>query len=262
MIKLFQVDAFTDQIFRGNPAAVCILIEEKEKIWMQKLAAEMNLSETAFLRRNGNEFNLRWFTPTTEVKLCGHATLASAWVLFTEDMVPIDEVINFHTLSGVLQARWVDNTVMLNFPAFREAEEINNEAVLFALGIAEGKIWQIGPHYVVEVENADMVRNLRPDFNKMKEINLGEVAVTSVSDDPAYDFLSRFFAPGCGIDEDPVTGSAHCSLAPFWSEKLGKNPVRAYQASSRGGSLLVEIENERVNLFGKAVTVFRAELNS
>lgn len=260
MTTLFQVDAFTDQIFHGNPAAVCVLPEKKEQQWMQQLALEMNLSETAFVLPEGENYHLRWFTPSTEVELCGHATLASAWVLFHELGFPRHETIHFQTLSGELTAQWVKGQVMLNFPAFRDARLVERQALLGALGIEEGRVWQIENHWVVEVENAAIVRNLHPDFKQMLAIGNGDVAVTSVSDNTDYDFISRFFAPALGIDEDPVTGSAHCSLGPFWMDKLKKNPLRAYQASARGGSLMVEIQGERVNLYGKAVTVFQTEI--
>lgn len=260
MSKLFQVDAFTDHIFHGNPAAVCMPEGKKSDSWMQQLAQEMNLSETAFLFPQGKDYHLRWFTPSTEVELCGHATLASAWVLFHELQFPQKEKIRFHTLSGDLTAKWENGAVVLNFPAFKNPCELENQALLDALGIKQAKIWQIQSHCVVEVEDASIVRNLRPDFRRMVEIGSGDVAVTSLSDDPLYDFISRFFAPALGIDEDPVTGSAHCSLGPFWMEKLKKNPLHAYQASARGGGLTVEIQGERVNLLGNAVTVFQTEL--
>jgi len=260
MPKLFQVDAFTDQIFHGNPAAVCVLKEKQSDKWMRQLAMEMNLSETAFLLPNGNNFHLRWFTPSTEVELCGHATLASAWVLFHELGFPQQETIHFLTLSGELTAQWENGDIMLNFPAFKNARLIERQSLLGALGVENGKIWQIGNHWVVEVENATIVRNLQPDFKQMVAIGNGDVAVTSISDNADYDFISRFFAPALGVDEDPVTGSAHCSLGPFWMDKLKKNPLHAYQASARGGSLKVEIQGERVNLYGKAVTVFQTEI--
>ncbi len=260
MTQLFQVDAFTKHIFHGNPAAVCLLKTEKTAAWMQALAAEMNLSETAFLTQREDGYGLRWFTPATEVELCGHATLASAWVLFSEKIIPIDHVIHFHTLSGLLSARWENGAVVLNFPAFHGAKSIVKPALLDALGLEQGTIWQVGTHWLVEVENADLVREMKPDFKKMVEVGNGDLAVTSRSDDPAYDFISRFFAPALGVNEDPVTGSAHCSLGPFWMEKLHKNPLRAFQASARGGSMLVEIKGDRVELHGEAVTVFHAEI--
>lgn len=260
MPPLFQVDAFTDRIFHGNPAAVCVLIEKRADGWMQQLALEMNLSETAFLLPEEKNYHLRWFTPNTEVELCGHATLASAWVLFHELGFPKQETIYFQTLSGKLTAQWKNGEIMLNFPAFKNARLTAKQALLRALAIEEGKIWQIGTHWVVEVENASIVRNLRPDFKQLVAIGNGDVAVTSVSDNADYDFISRFFAPALGIDEDPVTGSAHCSLGPFWMDKLKKNPLHAYQASARGGSLKVEMVGDRVNLYGKAVTVFQTEI--
>jgi PhzF family phenazine biosynthesis protein len=259
--KLFQVDAFTNRIFHGNPAAVCLLETEKTTAWMQALAAEMNLSETAFLTKRENGYDLRWFTPATEVELCGHATLASAWILFNEKIIPFDRMISFYTLGGLLTARWEKDAVVLDFPAFGGPQPVTKPALITALGLKQGNIWQVGSHCIVEVDDAKMVRTMKPDFEKMVELGYGDLAVTSRSDDPAYDFISRFFAPALGVNEDPVTGSAHCSLGPFWMEKLGKNPLKAFQASARGGSLLVEIKGEHVELHGKAVTVFRAELN-
>ncbi|HAF61659.1 MAG TPA: oxidoreductase [Anaerolineaceae bacterium] len=261
MIRLFQVDAFTDMLFHGNPAAVYIHSESRSDEWMKNLAAEMNLSETAFLQPASDGYHLRWFTPVTEVELCGHATLASAWILFTEGFEPYEKEIHFHTLSGLLTARWHEGAVVLNFPAFTHIREEQNSILLDALGLREGRVWQVDDqHWVIEVANAHILRELRPDFSKMIACGCGEAAVTSLSDDSAYDFMSRFFAPTCGIDEDPVTGSSHCSLAPFWMRRLNKNPLRAYQASARGGSLLIEVLGNRVDLHGKAITVFRADL--
>lgn len=260
MPQLFQVDAFTDKPFHGNPAAVYIDPKPATVQWMQDLAAEMNLSETAFLKPQADGYDLRWFTPATEVELCGHATLASAWILFTEGFEPYEKEIHFHTQSGLLTARWKDGAVVLNFPAFAHVIEVKNTQLLQALGLKNGKIWQVDKHWVVEVENAAILIDLHPNFQKMVACGCGDVAVTSLADDSDFDFVSRFFAPGCGVDEDPVTGSAHCSLAPFWMQRLKKNPLRAYQASARGGSLLIEVLGDRVDLHGKAVTVFRADL--
>lgn len=260
MTRLFQVDAFTHQRFSGNPAAVCLLENPKPDAWMQALAAEMNLSETAFLQKQANGYGLRWFTPATEVKLCGHATLASSWILFSEGIIPVDRVIHFHTLSGILQARWEEQAVVLDFPAFKGAKQVEDPPLLKALGLKEGIIWQVGEHWLVETPDAQSVRKLAPDFKKMVELGKGDLAVTSRSDDVEYDFISRFFAPALGVNEDPVTGSAHCSLGPFWMERLHKNPLRAYQASARGGSMLVDVKGERVELHGQAVTVFEAIL--
>lgn len=227
---------------------------------MQSLAMEMNLSDTAFIRSIGEEYSLRWFTPITEVDLCGHATLASAWVLFNEGLHARETPITFHTRSGRLGARWQEDCVVLNFPAFRSIVPCKNAPLLQALGISDGKVWDVEGHLLVEMTDPETLRKLEPDFAQLKRIGDGEVAVTCLSDDERYDFISRFFAPGCGIDEDPVTGSAHCSLAPFWMQRTGKNPMCAYQASNRGGSLLVEVKNDRVDLHGHAVIVFKTKL--
>jgi len=260
MTKLFQVDAFTDAPFAGNPAGVCLLDKPRKHVWMQAVAAEMNLSETAFLQQQSDGYALCWFTPKTEVALCGHATLASAWVLFKEMLISPTTVIHFHSRSGLLTARFQDGEVILDFPAFQKFKQIENAAVLAALGLTEGRVWEADTHWLVEVANAQVVKNLTPNFNKMLQLGDHEIIVTSLSDDAAYDFISRFFAPALGIDEDPVTGSAHCYLGPFWLERLGKNPLHAFQASARGGDLLVDVKRKRVELHGRAVTIFEANL--
>ena len=257
---LYQVDAFTKTAFSGNPAAICILDKPADESWMQKLALENNLSETAFLYKKENKYYLRWFTPTVEVDLCGHATLASAHILYEQDFVPANEPISFMTKSGQLTAVKKDNGIELNFPATPPAEIAPPEKLLDALGVKSVYAGKNKFDYLVEVASEDIVRKMKPDFSRLYALNIRGVIVTAKSDTAPYDIISRFFAPGSGINEDPVTGSAHCTLAPFWSEKLGKMKMHAYQASARGGELTIIHENDRVKLIGNAITVMRMEL--
>ena len=258
--RCFQIDAFTDRPFAGNPAAVCLLEEEREPGWMQAVAAEMNLSETAFVRPLDDGFELRWFTPALEVELCGHATLASAHALWTEGVVGNDQPIRFHTKSGVLTCTQVDDFIELDFPA-TPAQEAEPPAGLFdALGVTPSFVGRSKFDRFVLVESEQVVRSLKPDFARLREISMRGAIVTSMSDNPRFDFVSRYFAPGAGIDEDPVTGSAHCCLGPFWSERLAKTEMTAYQASARGGVVRVRVNGDRVILGGQAVTVFRGNL--
>ena len=259
-VPCIQVDAFSDTPFKGNPAAVCLLEASASEEWMQSVAAEMNLSETAFLCRRDDGFDLRWFTPAIEVDLCGHATLASAHVLWEEGLVGAGESIRFHTKSGVLECSRANGLIELDFPATPASEVELPQELLAALG-AEA-VWQGRSRFdaLVLVDSERVLRSLEPDFHRLRSLPIRGVIVTSASDDPDIDFVSRFFGPGAGIDEDPVTGSAHCCLGPFWSERLGKTEMRAYQASQRGGLVRVRIDGERVILGGSAVTVLRGEL--
>ncbi len=259
--SLFQVDAFTDVAFHGNPAAVCLLSEPAADDWMQNLAAEMNLSETAYLLPEGEAWRLRWFTPTTEVDLCGHATLASAFVLFTQDPRLRESALLFHTRSGDLRARWVEGAVELDFPAMQPLPYDAPSDVTAVLGIQPLAAVCSGHYYLFEVAEAQVVRELAPDFAALRETGLPEVMVTAKSDVPDYDFISRFFAPLLGVDEDPVTGSAHCLLTPFWADKLGRRSLRAYQASARGGSLDLKLQEGRVLIRGTACMIFEADLS-
>lgn len=260
-IRCFQVDAFTDRPFAGNPAAVCLLSEERDANWMQAVAAEMNLSETAFVRPLGDSFELRWFTPAIEVDLCGHATLASAHALWTEGVVNEGQPIRFHTKSGELTCAKYRDLIELDFPATPAKEATSPEGLLDALDVRPSFVGQSKFDKLVCVESEQVVRSLKPDFARLREISMRGVIVTSRSVDPRFDFVSRFFAPGAGIDEDPVTGSAHCCLGPYWSERLGKTEMTAFQASSRGGIVRVRVNGDRVILAGNAVTVLRGELS-
>jgi PhzF family phenazine biosynthesis protein len=259
-LKLLQIDAFTDQPFRGNPAAVCLLDGERDAEWMQRVAAEMNLSETAFLRRGDDGWSLRWFTPAAEVDLCGHATLASAHALWDEGADDA-ETLRFHTRSGLLTATRSGDWIELDFPAKREEAVGAPPELLAALGARD--VVYVGRNqfdYLVELRSEDAVRALQPDHAALRKLTVRGVIVTSKAANGEYDFVSRFFAPGVGIDEDPVTGSAHTCLAPYWSPRLGKTEFVAYQASARGGVLRVRLDGERVKLGGRAVTVLRGEL--
>jgi PhzF family phenazine biosynthesis protein len=260
-IRLHQVDAFTSEPFKGNPAAVCILTEPKNEAWMQNVATEMNLSETAFAHRRGDGgYDLRWFTPTVEVELCGHATLATAHVLWeTETLLP-DEPARFHTKSGRLTAERRGDLIELDFPAIPPQETEAPAGLLGALGVVAVHVARPRFDYLVEVASEDEVYAVQPDFRRLRHLGVRGVILTSSSENPQFDFVSRFFAPGAGIDEDPVTGSAHCALAPYWSERLGKDEMTGYQASSRGGVVHVRIAGDRVRLAGHAVTILKGVL--
>ncbi len=258
---VIQVDAFTSTPFAGNPAAVCVLPAPQDDSWMQNVAQEMNLSETAFLVKQDDGFNLRWFTPAVEVPLCGHATLASAHVLWSEGHLSPDEAARFHTKSGLLIAKQQGDWIELDFPVNRSEAASAPPELSQALGVPIKSIVKNSLGYLVEVESEDLVRQMQPDFTKLKALS-PEVIVTSLAHpNTEFDFVSRFFAPGLGIDEDPVTGAAHCCLAPFWRDRIGKDEFLAYQASSRGGVVKVRYTgSDRVFLAGQAVTVLRGEL--
>jgi PhzF family phenazine biosynthesis protein len=259
---LYQVDAFADGPFTGNPAAIVLLPAAAETPWMLNVAAEMNLAETAFLVPRDDGYDLRWFTPTVEVDLCGHATLASAHVLWEAGILPKDEAARFHTRSGLLTAASDGPWIELNFPATRVEPVDPPPGLLAALGVEARSIF-IGRSkfdYLVEVASEDIVRSLRPDFVALRALPVRGVIVTSLAATADWDFVSRFFAPGSGIDEDPVTGSAHCALTPYWSRKLGRERFTARQMSPRGGTLDVRLDGDRVRLRGRAVTVVRGEL--
>lgn len=257
---LWQVDAFTDRPFAGNPAAVCLLAEERDTAWMESLAAEMNLSETVFVRPLADGYSLRWFTPTIEVPLCGHATLASAHFLYASGRVALQDAIRFHTRSGVLTARRNGDRIELDFPSAPPKEVAPPPGLLSALSLATSLF--IGKTsldtYLVHTD-PDRLRALAPDFVALAPLAHG-VIVTAPSDDDRYDFFSRFFAPAAGINEDPVTGSAHCALAPYWSSRLGRDELTGYQASQRGGTVYTRLAGDRVILAGNAVTVLKGEL--
>lgn len=260
-MRLLQIDAFTSEAFRGNPAAVCLLEGERDERWMQNVAMEMNLSETAFLLRRDDGFSLRWFTPAAEVALCGHATLASAHALWEEGVLTADETARFHTKSGLLTAERRGDLIELDFPATHAEPFDAPEGLLDSLGVTNpGYVGRSRFDYFIEVDSEEAVRSLDPDHARLRTIPVRGVVVTSRSNEGGVDFVSRFFAPGVGVDEDPVTGSAHCALTPYWAQRLGRNELLGYQASKRGGYVRVRLDGDRVKLGGQAVTVLRGEL--
>jgi predicted PhzF superfamily epimerase YddE/YHI9 len=258
--RFTQVDAFTDQPFAGNPAAVCLLPSPADPVWMQQVAREMNLAETAFLVRRDDGFDLRWFTPALEVDLCGHATLASAHALWEEGHLEPGVEARFHTRSGVLSASQDGDLIWLDFPATPDQPAPVPPELYSGLDTAIRHVGRTAFDYLVELESERAVRSVSPDLAALAQLGTRGVIVTARSDDPKYDFVSRFFAPGAGIPEDPVTGSSHCGLAPFWASRLGKKELVGYQASERGGTVRVRLKGDRVHLGGQAVTVLRGEL--
>ena len=260
-LTITQVDAFTNEPFTGNPAAVCLLPTSADATWMQRVAREMNLSETAFLvRRSNGEFDLRWFTPAVEVDLCGHATLASAHVLWEEGHLPADAPAVFHTRSGRLSATRRADWIEMDFPA-EPAEPVPTPPGLAdALGAEPEWVGRNRFDYLIEVDAQAAVERLAPDFARLKKLETRGIIVTARADADGVDFVSRFFAPGTGVDEDPVTGSAHCCLGPFWQQRLGRDAFTARQVSERGGLVKVVVRDDRVLLLGQAVTVLRGEV--
>lgn len=254
------VDAFTERPFAGNPAAVCVLDGAADEAWMRAVAREMNLSETAFLHPEADGYRLRWFTPSDEVELCGHATLASAHVLFESGTLAAGAQARFHTRSGLLTAVRRGAQVVLDFPAMPMAPCVPPPEVIAALGVSARWAGANGPNYLLELGSEAEVRAVAPDFRALRALRVRSAAVTARAERGPYDIVSRFFAPGAGVDEDPVTGGAHCTLGPFWAERLGKPELHAYQASARGGVLHVTVQGARVLLAGHAVTVSRGEI--
>jgi PhzF family phenazine biosynthesis protein len=264
-MKIYQVDAFTEKPFSGNPAGVCVLNQKPEEKLMQSIAREMNLSETAFLVKNNDGYDLRWFTPNGEIDLCGHATLASAHILWEKGFLKRDQEARFSTKSGLLTAKMNNGWIELNFPALPEEKTEPPAGLLEALGVGETarKVTYVGKNifdYLIEVESEETVRVMKPDFVKLSKVPARGVIVTARDRAGEYDFVSRFFAPEVGIWEDPVTGSAHCCLGPYWQKKLNRDEFIACQASERGGILKVKVIGERVLISGKAVTVLEGEL--
>ena len=258
-IPLFQVDAFTDKPFGGNPAAVCLLDAPRDAQWMQHVGREMNLSETAFLSPQGDGYQLRWFTPTCEVDLCGHATLASAHVLWETHRLASDSPAKFTTKSGLLTCHRRGLWIEMDFPSTPPADAPPPAGLAEALGLAPRNTARSRFDWLVEVGSEDEVRAAAPDFGKLKKVEARGVIVTARAA-KGFDFVSRFFAPAAGVDEDPVTGSAHCCLAPYWSARLEKTEMVGWQASARGGEVRVKLAGDRVLLSGQAVTVLRGEL--
>lgn len=258
--RYYIVDAFSDQPFQGNPAAVVPLAAWPSNKWMQDLAMEINLSETAFVVGGDGRYELRWFTPTTEVELCGHATLASAHTLWNHGYAREDSPITFETHSGPLTCNRRQDMIELDFPSTPATSIAAPELLGQALGITPQFVGKSQFDYLVVVESAETVREMSPDFALLRKIAARGFIVTAQSDLEGLDFISRFFAPAAGVNEDPVTGSAHCCLAPYWSEQLGKSELVAFQASQRGGTVSMRLTADRVILGGNAVTVMQGEL--
>lgn len=261
-VPMYQVDAFTKQPFQGNPAAVCLLEAPKDTAWMQAVANEMNLSETAFLLPENDGYRLRWFTPKNEVKLCGHATLASAHVLYQERLISANAQARFHTLSGLLTAKYCEGSglIELDFPTTPVVSCEPPVGLLEATGVKPVFVGRGDDDYLIEVATEAEVKAVAPDFGRLIRVACRGVIVTALSASKGYDFISRFFAPVVGVNEDPVTGSAHCRLTPYWQAKLKKNEFTAYQASARGGFLQLTAAGDRVRIGGNAVTVFQGTL--
>ena len=259
-LQIFQVDAFTNKPFSGNPAAVCLLSEPISTELMQNIAMEMNLSETAFLHKEKNGFRLRWFTPQIEVELCGHATLASAHILNEMGSLQKNETAIFYTHSGILTATYKKERIELNFPVLLVQKTPIPPGLTKALNTDHLFVGKHNEDYLIEVESEERVRSIKPNFFLLASLPAQIIIITSISQSTNYDFVSRVFAPAVGVNEDPVTGSAYCYLAPYWSKKLKKTRFNAFQASSRGGAVKSRLVENRVYLSGQAVTVLKGEL--
>jgi PhzF family phenazine biosynthesis protein len=256
---MFIVDAFTSRPFAGNPAAVCLLSEAAADSWMQQVASEMNLSETAFLLPEQDGYRLRWFTPTVEVKLCGHATLASAHVLWEAERLASSQPARFYTRSGLLTVERGPQGMTMDFPAQPAQPTREWQDLPSMLGVKASFIGDNGTDCLMELADEQTLRSLRPDFGRLAQYSVRGIIITARADTAGYDFVSRFFAPAAGINEDPVTGSAHCCLGPYWSERLQKRDLVGYQASARGGVVQIGVRGDRVLLGGQAVTVLRGQ---
>jgi len=255
-IPIYTVDAFTDKPFSGNPAGVCPLEKAIDDKSMQQIASEMNLSETAFLqKKKDGSYDLRWFTPAVEVDLCGHATLASSHILWETGREDKSSTLQFHTGSGLLKADYYKGEIGLDFPLIESKKIEIPEALTKALGVRPVNLHKTKWYYIAEFDSEDTVRKVKPDFALLQSLESWGTIITARSSMPGYDFVSRFFAPAKGVPEDPVTGAAHCALGPYWMDKLGKDALKAYQASARGGTVGVKITKDRVLLTGFAVTV-------
>ena len=261
-IPFFQIDAFTNTPFTGNPAAVCMLEDPLASESMQQIALEMNCSETAFLsQRDDTTYDLRWFTPTHEVDLCGHATLASAQSLWTEGYAPTDETLQFDTASGQLMAEPTpDGGIRMDFPAETVTPANTPDGLAEALHTPPTGVYRNRMDVLVTVARAETVRDLQPDMDRLARIDARGIIVTAAANDGEADFVSRFFAPQVGVPEDPVTGSAHCALGPFWATKLKRRPLVGRQVSDRGGTVTVDVRDARVDLTGHAVTTLQGTL--
>ncbi|MEK4231309.1 PhzF family phenazine biosynthesis protein [Solibacillus sp. FSL H8-0538] len=259
-MELSIINTFTEQAFRGNPAAVCFLSDVKDSSWMQTVAKEINLPTTAFIDFLNGEYHLRWFTPSTEIQICGHGTLASSYFLWEKGFVDKEKSITFHTKSGVLKAHLIDGWVQLQFPAIIEENVVAPELLIKALGVKPVYVGKSRLDYLVEVESEEIVRNMKPNIDLIAQLPVRGVIVTSHSNENEFDFVSRFFSPSQGIIEDYVNGSSHCCLGPYWKNKLHKTDFTAYQASERGGIIKVKVLDDNIFLFGKSITFFEGKL--
>jgi len=258
---IYQVDAFTSEPFKGNPAAVCILEKEMPDSWMQNVAAEMNLSETSFVVPGKKESIIRFFTPAAEIPLCGHATLSTGHIFFETGIAARNEEITFISKAGNLIVRKSGSWIVMNFPSY-PCEPLNiPSGIKDILGFVPTELYSTGHGWKMALLNDEKsVRAIKPDFSILKKSGYGDLIVTAPSDDKNFDFCVRCFAPALGINEDPVTGSAHCALAPFWKGKTGKSQMVSHQVSERGGTLKVEIIGDRVEVSGQAKTILKGEL--
>lgn len=256
-LTIYQVDAFTKEVFRGNPAAICPLDKWLDADLMQKIALENNLSETAFFVKKDDVYEIRWFTPTFEIDLCGHATLASAFVIF-EILKAESEVVNFHShKSGKLSVEKNGDVLTLDFPSRPVSPAEVPTGLIEALGKTPKEIFKARDYFLV-YENEREILDIKPDFSRLLKIEAHGFIVTAKGD--SADFVSRFFAPEVGVFEDPVTGSSHCNLVPFWAERLGKTEMFAKQISQRGGELFCELRGNRVKIGGNAVLYLKGEI--
>jgi PhzF family phenazine biosynthesis protein len=258
---IYQVDAFTSEPFKGNPAGVCVLENAMPDDWMQNIAAELHVSETAFITGGKDQYNIKYFTPETEVPLCGHATLASAHIMYETEIVKKNSAIIFSSKAGLLKTEYSEGRIIMNFPTYDLKQMPVPEDLRYNIVITPLEYYESSHGWkLILLRSEEEVRDLKPDFKAMLRSGYGDIIVTAPSSDPDYDFCVRCFAPALGIDEDPVTGSAHCALVPFWNIKTGKNKFISHQVSRRGGILNVSLEGDRVNIAGYAKTIFRAEL--
>ena len=260
-MKIFTVDAFTDKLFSGNPAGVCILDEDMSENIMLSIAAEMNLSETAFVKKIDEGFSLKWFTPKVEVQLCGHATLATAHILWEQGILSQNDEARFHTLSGLLTVTNDNGEYEMNFPAYTVKDVSPSEKLIEALNVTPINFAEAEYHYICELESEEQLRNVFPSMESFMGLEKFGTIITAKSNSNDYDFVSRFFAPSKGVNEDPVTGSAHCSLGPYWMQKTGRDYFTAYQASQRGGVVKIKMNDGRVLLKGRAVTFLRGDIS-
>lgn len=259
MFRLFRINSFTNELFAGNPAIVCLLEKDVTTTWMQLFAHEMNVSETAFVTMDGDGFKLRWFSPTTEVSLCGHATIAAVHALQQEGLLSTNQISFMLKNGNVLECRLDDDSIELSLPRLAAVPIEPPSELIRALRINPKYVATSAPDYLVEVESETILHRLRPDFEKLIGLPLHGTIVTCVSANPRYDYMLRYFAPADGVDEDPVTGAAHCSLGPFWSHRLDRTTLRAHQLSARGGTAQIVCTADRVLVSGRAVTVWRGE---